>query len=84
MAAISTRAYGARYTALRGCRMTSPRPVRNVHDYRPVLQIWRYLIRDIEAAAPEAGDLLAVPMVGAYTLAMSGNYNQARRPPSCS
>ena len=26
------------------------------------------------------GDLLAIPMAGAYTLAMSSNYNLARRP----
>ena len=38
------------------------------------------LIRDIELPRLEAGDLLAIPMAGAYTLAMASNYNLARRP----
>jgi len=38
------------------------------------------LIRDIELPHLEAGDLLAIPMAGAYTLAMASNYNLARRP----
>ena len=38
------------------------------------------LIRDIELTRLEAGDLLAIPMAGAYTLAMASNYNLARRP----
>lgn len=46
------------------------------------------LIRDIAlprlaAAEPSTGSggtLLAIPMAGAYTLAMASNYNQARRP----
>jgi diaminopimelate decarboxylase len=38
------------------------------------------LIRDIELPRLKAGDLLAIPMAGAYTLAMASNYNLARRP----
>jgi diaminopimelate decarboxylase len=38
------------------------------------------LIRDIELERLEAGSLLAIPMAGAYTLAMASNYNLARRP----
>jgi diaminopimelate decarboxylase len=38
------------------------------------------LIRDMELPRLEAGDLLAIPMAGAYTLAMASNYNLARRP----
>ena len=38
------------------------------------------LIRDFELPQLEAGDLLAIPMAGAYTLAMASNYNLARRP----
>jgi diaminopimelate epimerase len=38
------------------------------------------LIRDIELPRLNPGDLLAIPMAGAYTLAMSSNYNLARRP----
>jgi diaminopimelate decarboxylase/diaminopimelate epimerase len=38
------------------------------------------LIRDVELPRLKPGDLLAIPMAGAYTLAMSSNYNLARRP----
>ncbi len=38
------------------------------------------LIRDIDLPRLEPGDLLAVPMAGAYTLAMASNYNLAPRP----
>ena len=38
------------------------------------------LIRDITLPRPQAGDLLAIPMAGAYTLAMASNYNLACRP----
>jgi diaminopimelate decarboxylase len=38
------------------------------------------LIDDVELPAPRRGDLLAVPATGAYTLAMSSNYNGVTRP----
>ena len=38
------------------------------------------LARDVPLAAPHHGDLLAVPATGAYTLAMSSNYNGVPRP----
>ena len=38
------------------------------------------LIDDVELAEPRRGDLLAVPATGAYTLAMSSNYNAVPRP----
>jgi diaminopimelate decarboxylase len=38
------------------------------------------LIRDIALPRPEAGDSIAIPMAGAYTLAMASNYNLAPRP----
>jgi diaminopimelate decarboxylase len=38
------------------------------------------LIRDIELPSLRPGDLLAVPMTGAYCLAMASNYNLAPRP----
>ena len=38
------------------------------------------LIRDIELPRLEPGELLAIPMAGAYTLSMASNYNRARRP----
>ena len=38
------------------------------------------LIDDVDLAEPRRGDLLAVPATGAYTLAMSSNYNAVPRP----
>ena len=38
------------------------------------------LIDDVVLPAPQRGDLLAVPATGAYTLAMSSNYNGVPRP----
>ncbi|MFG2617003.1 diaminopimelate decarboxylase [Streptomyces sp. NPDC048507] len=35
----------------------------------------------VRLAAPRVGDLIAVPATGAYTYALSNNYNGARRPP---
>ena len=39
------------------------------------------LVEDVELPAPQVGDLLAVPVTGAYTYALSNNYNGALRPP---
>ncbi len=38
------------------------------------------LVRRVLLAEPRRGDLLAVPATGAYTLAMSSNYNAVPRP----
>jgi diaminopimelate decarboxylase len=38
------------------------------------------LIQDIELPRANPGDLLAIPMAGAYTLSMASNYNLACRP----
>jgi diaminopimelate decarboxylase len=38
------------------------------------------LIERVELATPRRGDLLAVPVTGAYTVAMSSNYNAVTRP----
>ncbi|MGW8327670.1 diaminopimelate decarboxylase [Streptomyces sp. NPDC055897] len=35
----------------------------------------------VRLADPRVGDLIAVPVTGAYTYALSNNYNGARRPP---
>jgi diaminopimelate decarboxylase len=39
------------------------------------------LIRDVPLRAPAVGDLIAVPVTGAYCYSISNNYNGARRPP---
>src|SRR5439155_8018497 len=38
------------------------------------------LIERVELPVPRRGDLLAVPVTGAYTLAMSSTYNAVPRP----
>jgi diaminopimelate decarboxylase len=38
------------------------------------------LIDDVALPSPRRGDLLAIPATGAYTLAMSSNYNGVTRP----
>ncbi|MFD5124745.1 hypothetical protein [Streptomyces sp. NPDC058385] len=35
----------------------------------------------VPLADPRVGDLIAVPVTGAHTYALSNNYNDARRPP---
>lgn len=39
------------------------------------------LIADVALADPRVGDLIAVPVTGAYCFTMANNYNGARRPP---
>ena len=39
------------------------------------------LERDVDLATPEVGDLLVMPVTGAYCYSLSNNYNGARRPP---
>jgi diaminopimelate decarboxylase len=40
------------------------------------------LIERVELPRPQRGDVLAVPVTGAYTLAMSSTYNAVPRPPA--
>jgi diaminopimelate decarboxylase len=70
--------YGARYTALLANRADEP-PTRAFsvtgrHCEEEVL------VGRVELPEPRRGDLLAVPASGAYTLAMSSNYNVEPRP----
>lgn len=39
------------------------------------------LVRDFPLVSPAVGDLLTVPVTGAYCYTMANNYNAARRPP---
>jgi diaminopimelate decarboxylase len=71
--------YGAEYAALRLPHVPD-RSVETVTIAGKYCESGDVLIRDITLPRLEPGDLLAVPMAGAYTLAMASNYNQARRP----
>jgi diaminopimelate decarboxylase len=71
--------YGARYTALLANRAdeqpTGAYAVAGRH-----CESGDVLIERVELPEPRRGDLLAVPAIGGYTLAMSSNYNAVPRP----
>ncbi len=71
--------YGARYTALSATRADEPATeivsIAGLH-----CESGDVLIDDVRLPALRSGDLLAVPATGAYTLAMSSNYNATPRP----
>jgi diaminopimelate decarboxylase len=73
--------YNARYTALVATRAdeepTDAYAVAGKHCESGDL-----LIERVELPEPRRGDLLAVPVTGAYTLAMSSTYNAVPRPPA--
>jgi diaminopimelate decarboxylase len=74
--------YGAGYTAriVRPGGDVAQRPEEVVTIAGKFCESGDVLIRDIMLPTPQAGDLLAIPMAGAYTLAMASNYNLALRP----
>ena len=71
--------YGAPYTALLADKAAQP-PVETVTIAGKFCESGDILIRDLALPRAEPGDLLAVPVSGAYNLALSSNYNQAPRP----
>ena len=71
--------YGAQYTARRVAGGLG-RPTERVTLAGRYCESGDILIRDIDLPHLNRGDLLAIPMAGAYTLAMASNYNLALRP----
>ena len=71
--------YGARYTALSASR-ASETTDETVSIAGMHCESGDVLIDDVALPTPRRGDLLAVPATGAYTLAMSSNYNGVTRP----
>jgi diaminopimelate decarboxylase len=71
--------YGARYTALSALR-ADERPIEAVSVAGLHCESGDVLVDDVALPEPHVGDLLAVPATGAYTLAMSSNYNATPRP----
>jgi diaminopimelate decarboxylase len=73
--------YNARYTALLANRAdeapTGAYAVAGKH-----CESSDVLIERVELPEPRRGDLLAIPVTGAYTLSMSSNYNAVLRPPA--
>lgn len=70
--------YGARYEAVLANRVGGERAVVTIAG--KYCESGDVLIRDIEMDLPVAGDLVAIPAAGAYSLAMASNYNMALRP----
>jgi diaminopimelate decarboxylase len=71
--------YDARYTALSATR-AAEEPDETVSVAGMHCESGDVLIDDVELPSPRRDDLLAVPATGAYTLAMSSNYNGVGRP----
>ncbi len=72
--------YGSRYEALVADRAAEPpdtlATIAGMH-----CESGDVLIRDVQLAAPAAGDVLVTPATGAYGHAMANNYNGMTRPP---
>ena len=71
--------YGAKYSCLSVAGPNRERSER-VHIAGPYCESGDILIEDLPMPKVNEGDLIAVPMSGAYHLSMSSNYNGARRP----
>jgi diaminopimelate decarboxylase len=71
--------YNARYTALLANRADEP-PAGAYAVAGKHCESGDVLIERVELPEPQRGDVLAVPVTGAYTLGMSSNYNAVSRP----
>jgi diaminopimelate decarboxylase len=71
--------YGARYTALLANRADEP-PAGAYAVAGKHCESGDLLIERVELPEPRRGDVLAVPVTGAYTLAMGSTYNAVPRP----
>jgi diaminopimelate decarboxylase len=72
--------YGARYDAFVPSRATAPRPLTATIAGKHCEQ-GDLLVRDAQLPADiSVGDVLAVPVTGAYGAAMASNYNKVTRP----
>jgi diaminopimelate decarboxylase len=71
--------YGARYSAL-----PVSQPQRSISSNTwlggPYCESGDILIHDLPMAVMQPGELVAIPVSGAYQLSMGSNYNGARRP----
>ena len=72
--------YGARYTSALASRDAAGEPLRLVTIAGKYCESGDVLIDDALLPELQPGDVLAVPMTGAYCLAMASNYNLALRP----
>ena len=71
--------YGVMYSCLPAAGLDRERSER-VYIGGPYCESGDVLIEDLPMPEVKEGELIAVPMSGAYQLSMSSNYNGARRP----
>jgi diaminopimelate decarboxylase len=71
--------YGARYSCLTVSGVSRERSEK-VSIAGPYCESGDVVIEDLLMPAVEEGELIAIPVSGAYHLSMSSNYNGARRP----
>src|SRR5205809_6434154 len=76
---IRPTAYGAEYTAVNASRVEDKERA-TVAIAGKYCETGDILIQKVELPLPRIGDLIAVPVSGAYQIAMSSNYNLAPRP----
>lgn len=72
--------YGARYAAALANRGAAGEPTETVTIAGKYCESGDILIEEIDLPPLRPGDVLAVPMAGAYCLAMASNYNLTPRP----
>jgi diaminopimelate decarboxylase len=71
--------YGQRYTPLVVGRWDAEQVVADLVGRH--CESGDIITGDVTLASPEVGDLVVVPVTGAYSFTMSNNYNAALRPP---
>jgi diaminopimelate decarboxylase len=76
---IRPTAYGAKYTAVLASRVRGD-DVTDVAVAGKYCETGDILIQKVALPLPRVGEVVAVPVSGAYQLAMASNYNMAPRP----
>lgn len=71
--------YGARYSSL-AVTTTSEERSEVISVAGPYCESGDVILEDLQMSNIKEGDLMAVPVSGAYHLSMSSNYNGARKP----
>jgi diaminopimelate decarboxylase len=77
---IRPTAYGAKYSAVLASRVDDPGARIDVAIAGKYCETGDILIQHVDLPLPRIGDLVAIPMAGAYHLSMASNYNMALRP----
>ena len=72
--------YGARYSCLAVSGMDVESETWNVSIGGPYCESGDIIVENLPLPKIQEGDLIAIPVAGAYHLSMASNYNGARRP----